>query len=71
MNIMRFLPVDVVTKDGYKTGESPAFVTDRWKKLKIIRIIDRWYEASTDEKLPTVSYFKVILEILVRHIGIY
>ncbi len=72
---MRFKDVEVVTKDGYKSGERPDWLIEGRTRTRIERILDRWYEGSLKPGPPTVAYFKAELAdgrmVLLRHVPLF
>jgi len=56
--LARFVPVEVQTYAGYKADEAPLGFSWLGRHFTIEQIVDRWYQAARDPRLPSASYFK-------------
>ncbi|MBE9580411.1 MAG: hypothetical protein IMF18_02190 [Proteobacteria bacterium] len=54
-----FEPILVSCYEGYKTNESPRSFEWAGRTYKIMKIVDRWYDANLDERSEVLDYFKV------------
>jgi len=55
----RFEPVKVETCSGYKADETPLGFFWQSQHFVVEQVLDRWYQADRDPRLPSANYFKV------------
>jgi len=58
--MMEYLPTLVESYSGYRANEKPLNFYINYEKIKIIDIIDRWYEGGQFSERKLFAYFKVL-----------
>ncbi len=56
---MRFEPVEVETRDGYRTAQEPAAFQWRGRRYAVSEVLDRWYEGYVGPRRVPMRYFRV------------
>jgi hypothetical protein len=54
-----FIPIEVECYAGYKGEESPRSLTWEGRRHEIEEIVDRWYQAGSDPRVPASDYYRV------------
>jgi len=55
----RLVPITVQAYAGYKADETPRAFDLAGRRVTVLEIVDRWYQAGRDPALPSASYFKI------------
>ena len=53
------IPIDAETYSGGKADEAPRAFHLAGERFLVEEVVDRWYQAGRDPRLPSASYFKV------------
>ncbi|MHC1744414.1 MAG: DUF6504 family protein [Syntrophobacteraceae bacterium] len=56
---MRLEPIEVQTRDGYRTSQEPASFVWRGKVYVVSEVLDRWYEGYLGPRRVPMRVFKV------------
>jgi hypothetical protein len=60
LNSMNFIPVNVSTNSGLRSGEVPESFVYEGIEYIISEINDRWYQIDNKQGFPVSDYFKVV-----------
>ncbi len=56
---MRYEPIEVETRDGYRTSQEPASFVWRGKVYVVSEVLDRWYEGYVGPRRVPMRVFRV------------
>ena len=72
---MHFRQIAVEAHAGYKYGEYPTAFTLEERRVRVVTVVDRWYEGTPEPGRAYQNYFKVLgddgRQYLLRYNGLF